>query len=578
MASTTALLTGLSGLTANARKLDVIGNNIANANTPAFKSNRMLFAPTFSRTLSSGTSPSAAAGGANPSQVGLGISVAGTQRNFNNGAIATTGVATDLAMEGNGFFIVQRSGQEFYTRAGAFELNSQRDLVTVTGERVQGYAVDDNFNIIEGSRVGLNIPVGALTIAEATENVQFSGNLNAGGELPTQGATVAFDVPFTTFGGGVPLTAASVLVDLDDPGNTGTALFPVATVPYEWTITGAQKGGKTIPDSTLAIDATTTVQNLIDFINQAFGIVPGSTNPDGSISGAQIDVAGVFSIVGNAGEPNNLTIDNTDIRLADSTGAAITSPFTLTQSAEADGEGVRTTFVVYDSLGTPVEVDLSMTLESTSDTGTTWRYYVDSPDHIDAASPGLNIGTGTIQFDTAGRLSTETPVTVLIGRENTGAVNPLTVSLSLASEGNSVTALTNLADVSTIAAVFQDGSPLGVLSQFSVGEDGTITGAFTNGLTRTIGQIAVATFTNPEGLVDAGNQLYTIGANSGTPLITTPGQFGAGRVIGGSLEQSNVDLGQEFIDLVLTSTGYSAASRIISTTDQLLQQLIALGR
>ncbi|MBL0922670.1 MAG: flagellar hook-basal body complex protein [Phycisphaerales bacterium] len=578
MASTTALLTGLSGLTANARKLDVIGNNIANANTPAFKSNRMLFAPTFSRTLSAGTSPSGASGGANPSQVGLGISVAGTQRNFNNGAIATTGVATDLAIEGNGFFIVQRSGQEFYTRAGAFELNSQRDLVTVTGERVQGFAVDDNFNIIEGSRVGLNIPVGALTIAEATERVQFSGNLNAGGELPTQGARVAFDVPFTDFGAATPLTGASLLVNLDDPSNTGNALFPVAGVPFQFSLNGAQKGGKTVPTEALTIDATTTVQNLIDFINNTFGIVPGVLNPDGSTSGAQIDGAGVFSIVGNAGEPNNLTIDNTDIRLSDAAGAPITSPFTLSQSAVADGEGVRTTFVVYDSLGTPVEVDLAFNLESTGATGTVWRYYVDSRDHIDSTNLSLNIGSGTISFDTSGRLSTEAPISVLIGREGTGAVNPLTVSLSMASEGNSVTALTNLSGVSTIAAVFQDGSPLGVLSQFSVGEDGTITGAFTNGLTRTIGQLAVATFTNPEGLVDAGNQLFTIGANSGTPLITTPGQFGAGRMIGGALEQSNVDLGQEFIDLVLTSTGYSAASRIISTTDQLLQQLIALGR
>src|SRR5436189_4281044 len=106
MASTTALFTGLSGLNANARRLDVIGNNIANVNTTAFKSNRMSFSPTFSRNFSLGTAPSATSGGTNPGQIGLGVSIAGTQRNFTNGAISATGVATDVAIEGDGFFIV----------------------------------------------------------------------------------------------------------------------------------------------------------------------------------------------------------------------------------------------------------------------------------------------------------------------------------------------------------------------------------------------------------------------------------------------------------------------------------------
>ena len=111
MASTTALFTGLSGLISNSRRLDVIGNNIANVNTTAYKSNRMTFSPTFSRNFSLGTAPSDATGGTNPGQVGLGVSVSGTQRNFNNGAIGVTGVATDLAIEGDGFFIVNQAGR-----------------------------------------------------------------------------------------------------------------------------------------------------------------------------------------------------------------------------------------------------------------------------------------------------------------------------------------------------------------------------------------------------------------------------------------------------------------------------------
>ncbi|RMD61863.1 MAG: flagellar hook-basal body complex protein, partial [Planctomycetota bacterium] len=124
MASTTSLLTGLSGLTAHARRLEVIGNNIANVNTTAYKSNRLVFAPTFSRTLNAGTAPTANSGGTNPGQIGLGVTQAGTQRNFQNGALSVTGGVNDLAIEGDGMFIVDRDGEQVYTRAGAFQLNS----------------------------------------------------------------------------------------------------------------------------------------------------------------------------------------------------------------------------------------------------------------------------------------------------------------------------------------------------------------------------------------------------------------------------------------------------------------------
>ena len=105
-----------------------------------------------------------------------------------------------------------------------------------------------------------------------------------------------------------------------------------------------------------------------------------------------------------------------------------------------------------------------------------------------------------------------------------------------------------------------------------------IVGAFTNGLTRPLGQVALATFSNNDGLVEVGSNMFTTGPNSGTPQVTSPQTLGAGRIIGGALELSNVDLSQEFINLILASTGYSAASRVITTTDQLMQQLLVLGR
>ena len=118
MASTTALFTGLAGLNSNARQLDVIGNNISNVNTTAYKSNRLQFSSAFNRTFSLGTSPNSSTGGSNPGQIGLGVTMAGTQRNFSNGAISPTGLNTDLAIEGNGFFVVERAGERLFTRAG----------------------------------------------------------------------------------------------------------------------------------------------------------------------------------------------------------------------------------------------------------------------------------------------------------------------------------------------------------------------------------------------------------------------------------------------------------------------------
>jgi flagellar hook protein FlgE len=576
MASTTSLFTGLSGLTANARRLEVIGNNIANVNTTAFKSNRMLFSPTFNRNFSLGTAPTAASGGSNPGQVGLGVTIAGTQRNFNNGAISTTGISTDLALEGDGFFIVNRAGQQFYTRAGAFQFNSTNDLSTLTGERLQGYAVDDNFNVVRGRLVDVNIPLGQLTIAEATENVNFSGNLNSDGTTATMGTllqiaaagiTAGTDL-LTSLGGGAAIAAGDV-----------------------FTISGAARGDKTIPDATFTVGAASDVDDLMDFLQQALGVVPAggytAGDPTGAAEPGGYTVnAGSVDFVGNFGLENDIDLSTANLTLADTAGVAKASPFSINKVSAADGESVRTTFVVYDSLGTPLEVDVTMVLAFKDDSGTYWRSFLHSADDTDLAlhmENGDRSGTFSdavplLQFDNFGQLAAGTTVTAELDRTNTGASAPLSFELRFSTGADGVTALADTAAQSSIAAVFQDGSALGILSSFSVGEDGVITGGFTNGLTRTIGQIAMAKFTNPGGLVDAGNNLFAVGPNSGTALVTEPLNFGTGRIIGGALELSNVDLSQEFINMILTSTGYSASSRVITTTDQLIQQLLVLGR
>src|SRR3989475_9954430 len=141
MALPSTLFTGLSGLDVNQTRLNVVGNNIANVNTVAFKASRALFKPQFYVTDSGGSPPGGDFGGTNPSQRGLGAVVASIQKDFTTGALEPTGKSTDMAIDGSGFFVVQGTGQSF-TRDGSFQLNSANQLVTSAGDFVQGFGVD----------------------------------------------------------------------------------------------------------------------------------------------------------------------------------------------------------------------------------------------------------------------------------------------------------------------------------------------------------------------------------------------------------------------------------------------------
>jgi flagellar hook protein FlgE len=337
----------------------------------------------------------------------------------------------------------------------------------------------------------------------------------------------------------------------------------------------AQKGGRTLPTESYTITAGSTVQDLMNFLRDALGLNTGTgPNPDGPIPGLALDpVTGNLTITGNTGTVNDLDVSANNIELRDSAGALVRVPFALDQTAHATGESVRTSFVVYDSLGSPVTADLTMVLEDKNNTGTQWRYYVDSGDDTDLSS---SVATGLISFDTEGQLVTTADVPIQIDRAGTGAASPLNIDLNFSNGNDGITALAS--QQSQIAATFQDGSPLGVLSAFGVGADGVVVGAFSNGVTRVLGQVAMASFANQEGLVEEGDNLYRQGNNSGDAVIGAPGEFGTGQIVGGALELSNVDLGQEFINMILTSTGYTASSRVIRTADELLQQLLVLGR
>lgn len=583
MSSTTAIFTGLSGLNANAHSIDVIGNNVANVNTTAYKSSRVLFSTTMSRTYSDGTSPTQSLGGTNPNQIGNGVNIAGTQRNFSSGVPSSTGDGRDLAIEGSGFFLV-RSGQEtLYTRAGSFRPNAVHQLTNISGERLQGYGVDQNYNIVPGKLVDLDAPVGELKVAQATTTVRFAGNLKASGTLPTRGASVALGsavgVGFRTIAGATPpapnvLLPTTTLVSIEDPAQPGSNV-PLMSAGQSIQIRGADKGGKSVPVSSLNITATTTVADLMNFYNQALGIdTTVGANPDGSTPGVTLNPAtGIINVVGNTGTANDLDIQSTDIRLMSAAGDFVKAPFVSNKAAAADGESIRTTFAAFDSLGTEVDIDVTLVLDGRDSNGTRWRYYVESADDTDIST---QLATGIVRFDNDGQPINPSPTLINVDRVGTGAGTPLPISLDFFSGERGLTSLA--AERSEIVATYRDGAAVGTLVGYSISTEGLLTGTFSNGLSRTLGQVAVATFNNPEGLEEVGNNLFRAAPNSGTALVTEPGSFGTGALVPGALESSNVDLGDEFTKMILASTGYSASSRVIKTADELLQQLLVLGR
>jgi len=588
MALTSALFTGLSGLDVNQTKLNVVGNNIANVNTTAFKSSRALFKPQFYVTDQGGAPESAEFGGQNPSQRGLGAQVSSIQKDYSPGQIEPTGRATDMAIDGDGFFIVKGKEQR-YTRDGSFTLNSSNQLVNTAGDFVQGFGVDESGNVIQGSLEKIEIPLGGKTIAKATTSVGFQGNLNASGATATgasilQTSQVLTDVGTTATGDRVG--AGTLLTDLrtvdatTDTANT-TALFADGDT---LTLTG-KRGARDLSELTFDITAATTVADLNAFFNQGLNIDTAQTGPTGftapGTAAADETTSTIGSrllITGNAGEGNKLAITGTGFA---STNGNMGLTFGESATSNAAGESTFTSFEAYDSLGNAISVNVTTVLESKTDTGTTWRYYTTSADNTDftgefdpadTGSAGQLLGSGTLSFDNDGKLLTAATLPIQVKRDGTGAGTPLALGLDFSS-------MTALADQSSsLISTSQDGLKIGVLNGFSIGANGIITGSFSNGQTQNLGQVALATFDNNNGLIDEGGNMYKTGPDSGTPKVTSPQQLSSGSVRSSALELSNVDLSNEFINLIIASTGFSAASRVISTSDQLLTELLNTTR
>lgn len=686
-----ALFSGVSGLDVYSSAIEVIGNNIANAATPGFKSSRAQFSDILSQSLTG------AQGG---NQIGRGVQLSAVQSLFTQGSFETSSQSTDLAIDGQGFFIVRNADGVFYTRDGQFIIDDKGLLVNARGDRVQGYTLDSNGNI-----AGI---MGDLTLTATnsqpnpTTEVSFVANLDASsnpigtyGSLLGAATTDSFvivsgvnnQLVFDDGTGGGPFTA-DLIADGGLTSGTpvsGSALATAIKTALEatngstdtYTVTyDASADRFTIENDATNANSLTLLHD--DTASTASATLGFNATSSGALSAGSSDVSDnqvAFNIVAGTNDTFTITIDDTlsatvtltpgqytgeylaqeiqrAINAADDSGSnlirdvtvtynanagtdlnrfritsqtaggdqtisipstgkvvtiegssvAVTTPATfLTQAGLATGtayagtggfdptspattSNFSTAVTIYDSLGTYHALNVYFRKLGAN----WWEYHglVDGKDLVGGTTGvAQNVISGRLRFTPEGALDIEEKYADTgIFNFRGGATQNQTVTLdfgtSLTSDNGltGLDGLTQFAGPSAIINQTQDGYTTGTLSSISINETGDITGIFTNGQTRAMARIALANFTSPDGLNAVGSNLFSETQQSGQPIIGQAQSSGFGTIFSNSVELSNVDIAEEFVQLIKQQQAFQANARVISTTDELLNEIVNLVR
>lgn len=381
-------------------------------------------------------------------------------------------------------------------------------------------------------------------------------------------------------------------VDLDGPTiNSNTLLtnvlrrdgleyitpFMEGTLSFEGT-----KGGRSLESKTFEITASSTVQDLVSFMEQSMGIqtvssdsanpIPPSVNNISGEAGKLHPGAyvqnGRIRFVSNNGLDNAVEIDLNSFRVVSPDKTVSVPNIAFGSIQQAAGQSAVADLIAYDSLGLPLRTRVTAVLEARTDSETRYRWFADSADNKRSDDESISIGSGIITFDGNGNFISATNTRVTIDREQLPSVSPLEFEFDFSSVSGLAT------ESATLAASRQDGSPPGTLTSYVIGEDGTVRGVFSNGVARDLGQLRLARFSNPQGLEQRGQNLYAQGINTGLPIEGRPGENGIGSVVAGALELSNTDIGGDLVDLVLASTQYRSNARVITATQELFDELL----
>ena len=545
-----ALLTGVSGLLAHQRLLEVVGHNIANVNTVGYKTGRALFSDLLYETIQPATSASDdSLGGTNPMQVGQGVKVGMTDRKFSQGSLDNTGETFDLAMEGSGFFVVSDGTSDFYTRAGNFSLDENEFLVSSSGLTVQRFpgigepdGVNPSFQIPGDNRV--RVPLGTSVPGQKSSEVAITGNISS--LLSPAVATVKSAVsPFKTAGGDA--TDTTLLNDL-----ILTSEDYVSGDVIE--LTGVDADGTDVTPATLSVDGTTTVGDLVSFIDSSF---PGVT---ARLQGGKL----VMTADETGSSDFILNLTNAD----GNTGRLQVSSFGLKSDVKgSNAQTFPTSVVIYDERGGSHTLDLEFFKVDDN----TWRM-------TGAVSAASGVVTDNvveeIRFAEDGTLSSTSDPTMSI--QINGLSAPQNIIFKFNGENSSDT-LTHYKSGSSVRSQ-ADGYEAGTLVSVNVEGDGRVQGIASNGKIFELAQLTIANFGNPKGLVANGNGVYSQTLNSGVPDIGLAGTGARGVVRSGALEGSNVDLAFEFTRLIVAQRGFSANARTVTVSDEVLEELTNIVR
>lgn len=592
-----SLFSGVSGLQSHQIAMDVESNNIANVNTVGFKYSRANFSDLLAQTQAIATAPQGQLGGKNPVQVGLGSTVSSMTRIFSQGSIQNSDKNTDVAIQGDGFFIISPDGGNTYkyTRSGDLKFDAGGNFVDNNGFIAQGWLRDPASGKVDSTApiTNINIPPGLTTPAHATQEVALKANLNSGPLVasfsPSYGidetglivddkdiaitGAVADDMGamFNGLGEAFLLKVGQGLDISLDGGISSFAYRYDPAIAGVVTAAGADKVFRTIEDLRLAL------QTEIDTISLPAGSSKVTVTQGGKIS--------VDNVTGTA---------NLDIKINPVTTDAIGNPITentrFTTNMKAleavlpFGTVGSTSFTqefnaathsssidIFDSLGTKhtLRTEFRKVSQNTWDTLIT----VPEPGAISASAP-TNELRGSIQFTNEGALSQYNPGTVSFTGNNGSKPNQ-TVKLSFGTTGG-FDGMTSFDSRSATSGISQDGFTGGDLVGIRIDQSGTLVGSFSNGRSFGLAQIAMAKFTNNEGLSTEGGNVYIQTANSGDPIIGTAATAGRGFIQSSALEASNVDLSRALTQLIIIQRGFQANGKTITTSDQLLQTLIGL--
>lgn len=518
---------GLSGLNAASKNLDVIGNNVANASTVGFKGAQAQFADVYASSV----------GGSN--QAGIGVRVSTIAQQFTQGNITTTNNSLDMAVSGNGFFRVSDNGSISYTRNGQFQMDKLGYIVTTKGDRLTGFLPNALGAIVATAPADLQISTADL-LPKSTAAISAGLNLDSRLAIPT-GLTRANVVGNAAAGLTITAAANDVLSVTVDGTASGAVTIPAATyssfAALAAAVQTAVNGSAALLAAGKSVTVTPGATGFMTMTSATGGTGSSITAPAGS---GAINLFGAAPVV--------------------TAGAGVFDPTNSTTFNNS------TSMTVFDSLGRSHVASLYFVKTNTN----SWNSYltVDGglvPPAVGAAPP---TPLSPMTFSTNGVLTTPAAPVVSVGFTPAGAA-PQTLTFDFASTSQ-------FGGIFGVNALSQDGYTSGRLTGFSTGTDGTITGRYSNGQAKTLGQVVLANFSNPQGLQPMGANNWAETSTSGTPLVGAPGSSSLGVLQTSAVEDANVDLTAELVNMITAQRVYQANAQSVKTQDQVLQTIVNL--